>query len=145
MPDRMKQGRTPDTVFMLAGLAVGGAFLTAAGYVPGSVQFITPAWGGVLWGAVLSLSATLSLLGVLWRNPVTGWALEVSGRPGVALTCIGYAGALAHRLDEDFGAGLAVVLFGAFGLASLFRTYRLVHHLAAFREAVGELHRRRHS
>jgi hypothetical protein len=132
----MRYGRTPDTVCLLAGMAVVGTILTAVGFLPPSVQALAPPWVAAFWGAVLASSSALALAGVLWRDPLWGWALELAGRPGVACSCAGYAAALAMTMGTNYGAALAVVVFGSIAVSSGLRIYQLTRRIQQFLDAI---------
>lgn len=128
--------RQPDAVCILAAMAVAGGMLTATGYIPDSVASVVPEWLGYLWGAALAASSAVALAGVLWRDAVVSWQLELTGRPGVAGTCLAYAVAVAAGMGSNWGALLAVVVFGAIGVGSLWRCFRLMRRFREVRAVI---------
>ncbi len=136
MPNRMRSARTPDTISLLVVLAVVGAILTAAGFIPPALDRLAPDWAGLLWGTILSVSAFLSVLGILWPDELTGWVLELAGRPGVLTTCLGYSMAMVLSMGENYGTALAVAFFGGFAFSSGWRIYQLLHDLRTFQAAL---------
>ena len=133
--DRLKYGASADTIFVLF-FAVGlGALLTSYQYAPGGAEWL-PAWAATVWAGVLTLSATLALVGVLWRgDEIDGWNWEIAGRPGLVGTCLSYAWGSALNL-HDAGDFLGVVLFGGIAVASAFRAYGVAHRIRLFRLAL---------
>jgi hypothetical protein len=109
MPDRRRAARNPDTIVLLASLAVAGLGLTLAGVPPFAVMILVPKPLALAWSAVLGVAAALALAGVLWRDELIGWSLEVGGRIGVACTTAAYAIALVDAWAEPTLPGPAPV------------------------------------
>lgn len=137
MPDRMHYGRTPDSICLLAGLALAGAALTIAQQVPASVAALAPHWVALVWSATFTLGAAVALTGLLWRDPLTGWVLELSGRIALACTAVGYAIALLS-VASRWGTALIVMIVASIGVASGWRVYQLLRRLENFRAALRE-------
>jgi len=136
MPERMREARNPDTLCILSAMALAGVVMTVVGFVPETVADVVPTWLGYMWSISLSGASTASIVGILWRDPLTGWPLELSGRWGVMCTTLGYAVALAAGVASNWGAVLAVLVFGSIGVASLIRCVRLVWHFRDFQAVV---------
>lgn len=135
MPDRRRFGRTPDTICLLAVLTVVGAVLTAAGQVPASVQELVPYPVAIFWSVAFTASAAVSLTGVLWRDHLTGWALELSGRIGLAGTCLAYSIALVGAANY-WGTGIVAGMVFALGVSSVWRVWQLVRRFSQFKATV---------
>lgn len=134
MPDRRRYARTPDTLLVLATCAVSAGILTATGEVPPSVLQLAPRWLGLAWSAMFALAAAASLVGVLWRDPLHGWLLELAGRLGLTFTAAGYAVALGGQ--GNTGAAVPVMLVAGIAVASGWRVRQLVRRLDDFRTAL---------
>lgn len=135
MPDRRRYARTPDTILLLAACATSAGALTAVGQVPRSVLEIAPMWLALIWSGGFALAAAAALAGVLWRDPLTGWLLELAGRVGLAFTATGYVVALAAAAT-GWGTGLIIAIIAGIAVASGWRVYQLVRRLDEFRLAL---------
>lgn len=135
MPDRRRYSRTPDTILILGACALVGGFLTVTGHVPASVlALVSPGWG-LAWSALFTISATSSLLGVMWRDALTGWTLELAGRLGLACTSAGYVVSLSTAMTTP-GTALVIGIVAGISLASGWRVYQLTRRLAGFRASL---------
>lgn len=135
MPDRRRFGRTPDTICLLAVLTLVGAVLTLAGEVPKSVADLVPFPLGILWSATFTLAAGVSLAGVLWRDHLTGWAIELSGRIALACTSLAYTVALVGAATV-WGSAIVIGVIAALGVSSACRVYQLVVRFDQFKATV---------
>lgn len=135
MPDRRRYERSPDTLALLASLAIGGALLTVFNVVPASVAAIAPPGVALAWSATLSLGAGVALAGVVARSPTRGWGLEAIGRGCLAPILLGYAVALASAASNA-GTWFLIVMFVALAAASAARCYQTVRRLGEFRAAL---------
>lgn len=135
MPDRRRYARTPDTICILAALAVVGGAVTVTGNVPASIAEQVPHWVGVLWSATFTLGAAVALVGVLWRDHLTGWVLELSGRIALAPTAVAYAAVLAGAATQ-WGTSIVVGIVAAIGVASGVRIYQLLRRFRKFKAVV---------
>lgn len=134
MPDRMKRGRNADTICILAAIALSAATLTLTGTLPGSVSELVPAWVGLAWASVYTVSAGLSLTGVLWRDELTGWGIELTGRIPLAVTSLLYFAMLRSEMTS-FGTWIVLAIVGAIGVASVIRAFQLTRDTGKFKEA----------
>lgn len=135
MPDRRRYARTPDTILILAACALVGGFLTATGHVPVSVlALVSPGWG-LAWSALFTISATASLVGVFWRDALTGWTLELGGRLGLTFTAAGYVVSLTFSMTKP-GTALVIGIVAGISLASGWRVYQLTRRLVAFQASL---------
>lgn len=135
MPDRRRYARTPDTILLLAACALSAGVLTALGQVPGSVLDIAPMWLALVWSAGFALAAATALVGILWKEPLTGWLLELAGRVGLAFTSLGYVVALTAAATQ-WGTALIIAIVAGISASSGWRVYQLVHRLNEFRESL---------
>lgn len=131
MPGRRKQGRTPDTACLLAALVFVGFFLSVTGNVPISVAELVPMPVAILWQATFTIAAALSLLGLYWREPLTGWVLELAGRIMLFGTATGYAIAIWDNASH-WGTALVTVVTAAIAAGSVGRIWQLVHNYRQF-------------
>ncbi len=125
MPDRRRYERTPDTVTVLTALAVSGVAMSFLGVAPPSVLKYVPGGTALAWSMVLALSAAVTLVGVFWRTPATGWVVELAGRVGLAFACAPYFLALIATASRDIGASLVAGLLGALVVSSIVRVVQL--------------------
>lgn len=132
MPDRRRYARTPDTILLLTACALTSGLLTVLGQVPASVRELAPMWLALVWSGTFALSAATALAGVLWRDALTGWFLELAGRVGLTLTAAGYVLALTAAATQ-WGTALVVAIVGGISLSSGWRVYQLVRRLDEFR------------
>lgn len=135
MPDRRRYARTPDTILLLSTCAVAGVALTIARQVPSSVLDIAPMWLALVWSAGFSLSSAVALAGVLWRDALTGWLLELTGRVGLSLAAAGYVVALTAAATR-WGTGMVIAMIAGIAFASGWRVYQLVRRLDEFRTSL---------
>jgi len=135
MPDRRRYGRTPDAILLLAALAVVAGVLTITGMVPKSVLDLVPYEVGVAWSGTLALSAAAALAGILWREELTGWGLEIAGRIGVCATASAYVVALWNAATVP-GTALVVAIIAAVAGASGWRVWQLARRADQFRVSV---------
>jgi len=135
MPDRRRFGRTPDTICILAVLTFVGAGLTVSRQVPPSVLELVPEPLALVWSATFTASAGLSLAGVLWRDHLNGWGIELCGRIALACTCLAYFTALAGKAS-NWGSAIVVGLILAVGVASVWRMYQLLRRFDQFKADV---------
>lgn len=135
MPDRRRFGRTPDTICLLAAMTLTGLALTVSGQVPNSVLDLVPHAVGLYWSAMFTLSAGVSLVGVLWRDHLTGWALELSGRIGLAGTALAYVVALVDA-SSHWGTAIVTGVIASIGAASVWRIWQLVRRFGQFKATV---------
>jgi hypothetical protein len=135
MPDRRRFGRTPDTICLLAVLAAVGAVLTVSGEVPKSVAELVPLPLGLMWSATFTLAAGVSLAGVLWRDHLTGWAIELAGRIGLACTCLAYTVALVGAATV-WGSAIVIGVITSIGGSSVWRVWQLARRVDQFKATV---------
>lgn len=135
MPERRRYERTPDTIVMLVAVAVTGTVLTLMGEVPRSIFETTPRWAGIVWSVAFSAAALITLAGVLYREPMTGWLLELVGRAGLAIGALGYVAALAE-FATSLRSGWMIAFVGGVGVASGWRVVQLTRRVIALRAAL---------
>ena len=125
----------PDSMVLLGLLAVVALALTISGHVPGTVARSVPLWIGLVWSAAFAASCGIAFVGLLWRDPLTGWSLEIAGRVGISATALAYA---IMMVSEATFWGTAIVLstVAALGLASVWRIFQLARRLREIRSAV---------
>lgn len=142
MPDRRRYARTPDTVLLLGVLALTAGALTVTGQAPGSVLQLVPRWAALVWSGTLAGGAACALLGVLWRDPLWGWGLELAGRVAVACTCLAYTWALWSAATQP-GTALIVAVIAGITAASVARVWQLTRRWRQFVASVEQRGRRR--
>lgn len=131
MPERRRYERTPDTLAVLAALAAAGTVITVAGNVPASVAAIAPTWVGLLWSGTFAAAAGVALLGVLLRDPVMGWSIELVGRAALCVTALAYVWVLASAA-RTLGPAIVVALLAAIGTSSGVRVWQITARLRAY-------------
>lgn len=135
-PDRRRYARTPDTLALLAIAATAGLVQIITGAYPGTVlRLVDQTWAGV-WAWSLLVSALLALLGVVIRDEVDGWVLELSGRTGVTLTTAAYTYALVTQASNPLRSALVIGFTAALAVSSGWRTWQLVRRLRQWWGAV---------
>lgn len=133
--ERRRYERTPDTLVMMATIAVVGGVLTLLGEAPSSVNEVSPDWAALIWSSTFSAAAAVTLVGVLYRDPMTGWLLEIVGRSGLTLGALGYVAALAETSSGP-RSFWAIAFVGGIGLSSAWRVRQLRIRLATLRAAL---------
>lgn len=134
MPDR-RYSRTPDTVAMLVACTVSGVLLAVTRTVPTSVEGIVPWWIGLIWSLLFAGSALVSLVGLLHRDQITAWVLEVTGRWVLAGTAAVYCLALATTATS-LGSAAIVALAAAVAAGSAGRAWQVWRRLDQFKAAL---------
>jgi hypothetical protein len=137
MPDRRRYARTPDTVLLLATLALTAGVLTVAGTAPASVLDLVPLWAALAWSGTLAGGAACALAGVLWRDPLWGWGLELAGRVSVMFTCAAYTWALWAAATQA-GTALVVAIVGGITVSSIVRVWQLTRRWRQFLASLEE-------
>ena len=132
MPDRRRVERTPDTLLLLSTCALSAGVLTATGQVPLSILKVAPAWVGLVWSGALALAAATALIGVLYREPLMGWVLELAGRLGLLVGCLGYAVALVGTATA-WGSSLIIAIITGIGVSSGWRAWQISRRLESLR------------
>lgn len=128
-PDRRRYARTPDTLALLAIAATAGLVQIVTGAYPGTVLRLVPeVWAGV-WAWSLLVSALLALIGVVVRDDLDGWVLELSGRIGVTFTAGAYTFALLTQANEPLRSALVIGFTAALAVSSGWRTWQLVRRI----------------
>lgn len=132
MRERRRDRWNPDSVLLLALMAVTGFGSLLAGVEPESVTTLVPRWMAVAWGLTLATGAALTLLGVLWRTETTGLLLEVAGRIALAPTTLAYVVALvavgaATRGTLLIGILVGIVTASVWRLWQIRRTFKQAH------------------
>lgn len=125
MPGARATARTPDTICLLAALAVTGATTAVTGVAPIPISQLSTGTGARIWSIALALSSLLALLGVLYRDPLTGWRVELYGRAGLAMVSLGYVFALLDDADS-LEVVAAMGLVGAIAIASIWQCIRIL-------------------
>lgn len=137
-PDRRRYARTPDTIALLTLAAAAGLVQILTGTYPGTVlRLVDDTWAGV-WAWSLLVSAALALLGVLIRDDLDGWVLELSGRVGITLTTTGYTLALVTQTDDPLRSALVIAFTAAVAVSSGWRTWQLGRRLRQWLTVVRE-------
>lgn len=142
MPHRRRYARTPDTILLLSALTASAAVVAVTGLVPPAVHVLVTPAVSTAWACVLAISAATALLGVLWRDPVTGWALEIAGRVGLTAAMTAYAVALIDQAADPSTPAPTVVdlvyLAVIVGIAtsSAWRCRQLWHQWSEYRHTL---------
>lgn len=134
MPDR-RYSRTPDTISVLIACILSGVILAATRTVPPSVDGLVPWWVGMVWSTALALSASASLVGLLHRDVMTGWLLEITGRCVLTGALGAYCLALVV-VATSWGSAVPILLTAGVCVASAWRVRQVMRKLAQVREVV---------
>lgn len=108
MPER-RYARQPDTLFILAALAVSGVILTVTSELPGSVSEVVPRWAGMLWSICVSLAAGSSLAGLYLKKPLNGLLAIMAGRFVLSGALFAYTIALVTAATT-WGSAIIILL-----------------------------------
>jgi len=136
VPDRRKYDRNPDTLVVLSVCAtIVGAMVVLAS-PPGS---LVEAWGqtwAMVWCVITGSAFIIALAGVLWRDAVVGWAIELSGRVALATGLAVYFGVLTASLTNS-GSALVAGLVLAIAASSGWRARDLFKRVRSWSGVIG--------
>lgn len=127
----------PDTVFLMFLSATSGALSLTGLSASDAVQSIVPFWVGVAWGALLTLGAIIALIGIFWRDPVTGLEIEAAGRWMLGPASVAYTVALVAYADGIFFPALFVLAFGIACMVRLVDISRMLREWKAYASELG--------
>lgn len=139
-PDRRRYVRSPDTIAILSLSLLAGAVQIVSQSYPGSVLGMVSATWAATWAWSLVGTAGLCIAGILVRDDLDGWVIEVSGRIGLTLTMSAYTVALWVGTEDRLGAALVLAFTAGIALSSAWRVWQLLRRLGQWRSA---LHRTR--
>ena len=126
-PQSHVPARSPDTLLLLAVLAVAGAVQIVTGTESGVVGALVHGWMATAWSIIFTLGAALALAGTLWRDPITGPMIELVGRVMLGPTSAAYALALVVAAGPQ--GALVAGIYAALGLASGWRVWQVVREV----------------
>lgn len=129
----LPSSRHPFELFTLGLCAFVGLPLLVGEARPGSISALLPPWAGDVWGAMLVVGALVALLGIYWRNRVTGIVLEQIGLMSVGLGALFYT--LVVVIQNGVPALYATIFVGGFGTSCLWRYFQLARFLKTLRKA----------
>ena len=136
MPDRRHYVRSPDTIAILSLAILAGAVQILSRSYPGTVLgMVSPVWAAA-WAWSLVGTAGLCIAGILVRDDLDGWVLEVSGRIGLTLTMAAYTVALWVGSEDRLGAALVIGFTAGIALSSAWRVWQLLRRLGQWRSAL---------
>ena len=130
-----QNGQKADTVVLLGFVGLMAALMASMGYTPVGMEDWVSRTVAPVWAIALAISCTITLVGALWRDELTGWPIELAGRPGIAATCGGYAWGMAANADSPT-IYLFVVMFAGLAGASAFRAFKLARRIKRFQDAI---------
>lgn len=133
--DARRFARHPDTVVLLSLLLFLATATTLTGNVSPAVQKVAPIWLGLVWSGTFALACGIALAGVLWRDPIVGWLMELVGRVTLAITSFGFTFALVAGMSSP-GALVAIGFVAAICVSSVVRVKQIVKRLHEFRGAL---------
>lgn len=129
MPDSVKFTAPPDprhpiAVFLLA-LCVFSSIPTFLGAAqpPGSLAATIPRERILIWAAMLTAGAVISLTGTYWRHRVTGLLIEQVGMLFVAVATLYYSGIIFFVVQLNGLQGTSIVL--GLGVAAAVRFWQI--------------------
>lgn len=112
--------------FELYGLGLCVAFgfpLIFGNATPGSIAATLSPLQQDIWGVMLCLGATIAIVGIAWKDRVTGIILEQIGLMAVGCSTILYALVILYATGSS--GYLSAGIIGSFGLACISRWRRL--------------------
>lgn len=118
MPNRLAAARNPDTVVVMAACMLAGLVQLVSGEYPGTVLALVSEPWAMGWAWSLVISAALCLLGVMVKDDLDGWVLQLSGRLGLAPTAAGYAFAIWSASGSRVSSALVLAFSGGVAIAS---------------------------
>lgn len=136
MPDRRRYARSPDTLAILSLAVLAGLVQILSHSYPGSVlAMVSTTWASV-WAWSLVGTAGLCIAGILIRDDLDGWVLELSGRIGLSLTMAAYTFALWAGSSDRLGAALVLGFTAGIAASSAWRVWQLTRRLGQWRSAL---------
>lgn len=108
MPER-RYARQPDTLGLLAALAIAGVILTVTAELPPSVSEVVPKWVGMVWSITVALSSGASLVGLYLKKPLNGLLMIATGRFILMGAMLAYTIALVTAATT-WGSALVILL-----------------------------------
>lgn len=102
---------------------VFGIPLTFGGATPGSIAEVLSPLQRDIWGIMLCLGAMVALVGIAWKDRVTGIILEQIGLMAVGCSTILYALVILYVAGPS--GYLSAGIVGSYGLACISRWRRL--------------------
>ena len=127
--------RHPIQLFML-GLCFLASAPTLLGAIPppASIEASLPIELVRGWSGLLFFGAAIALVGVYWRNRVTGIIIEQVGFIWLGLAAVVYSAAIGKVVGVDNGAGVNIAMIFGFAMAAFWRAGQIQSDL-------NELHR----
>jgi len=119
----MRIDRNPFEVYLLIACVLAGVLLLFTPATPATMAATLSPVLVDLWSAMLSVGGFVALSGIVWRNRVTGVALEQVGLVSTGAASVVYAAAIF--VVNPVAGYVAASLIGAFGLACLVRWKQL--------------------
>lgn len=132
MRTRLDTGRYPFEMFILALCLLSGIPLLLGNPKPMSIDTLVPGWAATLWGVGLSGGAGLALVGIAWRERITGIILEQIGLVATGLASLFYVLCIVLVVGKAGVSGAAVI--GGFGVACLWQWWQLERLLARIKQ-----------
>lgn len=117
-------GRHPFELYLLyLTLLVSVPIVLGAAPRPGSVADLLPdlmAWG---WSLILAVGSAVALLGIFWRERVTGLIAEQVGLVLVGVATLAYTVMVFHAVGDDGLVQIAIV--GGYGASCIRRYFQI--------------------
>lgn len=118
MPER-RYARQPDTLALLAALAIAGVMLTVTAELPASVDEVVPKWAGMIWSISVALSAGASLGGLYLKDQMNGLLMIMVGRFVLSGALFAYTIALITSATA-WGSSLIILLVAGIATSCAF-------------------------
>lgn len=129
--DPLGEPRNPLAVYLLSLCCISGISLLVGVSTSGSIEAELPFAAARLWGAMLTLGAGSTLLGMFWQGDQrTGLLIKRTGLLTLSIAAFIYAAVIiaAVGLDGAFVCGI-VVGFGVATAVQFVRINRRVHQI----------------
>lgn len=122
--DKPPGGLHPYVIWLPFALAIIGLPLVFGGARPGSIAALLNPILVRFWGGFFLFGGPMTVVGLYWRNRVTGMIIEQIGSVAVAIGALLYAGALLSVIPITSSI-VVVAVFGSLGGACIARWFQL--------------------
>lgn len=123
----LSPSRHPFQIFIMVLCALVGIPVLFGDATPGSISETLPHGFRQAWALLLSIGATVTLIGGAWRNRVTGLLIEQVGLVSAGGATLVYGAALLTTAGKT--GYVAAAQIGAFGGACLWRWWQIQRQL----------------
>lgn len=117
-PEPQHRQRDPFEIMFSAVMLISTLVQLGFGAVPGSLALLLPSWARIAWLLTVLVGCVAVLVGVFWRDAITGMFIESVGLSAVSMSIITYSLGIFVVTADDGGRGvLSAALTLMFGVA----------------------------